>query len=147
MTAHVLLNYFIVILIFLGYMCIYHREENLWRTESPIWRVYVVLNEILCRIGPCVLLVTLNLLMIRDFRTSIKRRKELKNGLYKGGQKGRKHHKSILNVKNNNKRHGGKLRYVSHSYQRYIYKVAKLSNKINVKIGYLNNDVLYLHYV
>ena len=74
----------VLLIIILGDLCIYYREENINRTESPIWMVYTVLDEILCRIGPCVLLVTLNMLMIRDFRTSIKRRKGLKNEI---GQK------------------------------------------------------------
>ena len=51
--------------------------ENIEVTESPIWRVYVILTETLCRIGPCIILVTLNLLMIRGFRTSLKRKKKL----------------------------------------------------------------------
>ena len=46
-------------------------------TESPIWRVYVILTEILCRIGPCIILVILNLLMIHGFRTSMQRKKKL----------------------------------------------------------------------
>ena len=61
----------------------YHKKENLAVTESSIWRTYVVLTELLCRIGPCMILVTLNILMIRDFKKSIKRRSNLKNTHYK----------------------------------------------------------------
>ena len=65
------------ILLFLDYTCVYHRKENIAVTESPIWRVYVILTEILCRIGPCIILVILNLLMIHGFRTSMQRKKKL----------------------------------------------------------------------
>ena len=41
------------------------------------------MTELLCRIGPCIILVTLNILMIRDFKKSIKRRSNLKNTHYK----------------------------------------------------------------
>ena len=61
----------------------YHKKENLEVTESSIWRTYVVMTELLCRIGPCIILVTLNILMIRDFKKSIKRRSNLKNTHYK----------------------------------------------------------------
>ena len=61
----------------------YHKKENLEVTESSIWRTYVVMTELLCRIGPCIILVTLNILMIRDFKKSIKRRSNLKNPHYK----------------------------------------------------------------
>ena len=60
----------------------YHKKENVDVTTSSIWRTYVVMTEILCRIGPCIILVTLNILMIRDFKKSIKRRSKLKNTHY-----------------------------------------------------------------
>ena len=63
--------------LFSDYTCVYHRKENIEVTESPIWRVYVILTEILCRIGPCIILVILNLLMIHGFRTSLQRKKKL----------------------------------------------------------------------
>ena len=92
-------------------MCVYHRKENLLITESPLWRVYVILTEILCRIGPCIILVTLNLLMIRGFRASVQRRNNLKNGEYKEKQRKGK--------SNDNYRHAnrlGKSYYISHHY-------------------------------
>ena len=59
------------------YMCVYELEEVLARTQSSIWKTYVILCEILVRFGPCVLLIVLNLLMIRDFYKSHKRRASL----------------------------------------------------------------------
>ena len=59
----------------------YELEEKLARTESIIWMVYVVLAEIMVRFGPCILLITLNLLMIRDFHISLNRRISLINSI------------------------------------------------------------------
>ena len=58
-------------------MCLYELEEKLARTDTIIWTVYVVLAEIMVRFGPCILLVTLNILMIRDFHLSLNRRLSL----------------------------------------------------------------------
>ena len=58
-------------------MCIYELEEVLARTQTSIWKLYVILCEILVRFGPCVLLIVLNLLMIRDFNKSHNRRTSL----------------------------------------------------------------------
>ena len=59
------------------YMCIYELEEVLARTQTSIWKLYVILCEILVRFGPCALLIVLNLLMIRDFNKSHNRRASL----------------------------------------------------------------------
>ena len=91
-------------------MCEYHREEIVDRTESVIWTVYVILNEILCRIGPCILLIILNLLMIRDFRASIQRRKELKNDMCRD-QNRRIRNANIEPELTNSGNHGGKEYY------------------------------------
>ena len=58
-------------------MCIYELEEVLARTQTSIWKLYVILCEILVRFGPCALLIVLNLLMIRDFNKSHNRRTSL----------------------------------------------------------------------
>ena len=55
----------------------YELEEKLARTDTIIWTVYVVLAEIMVRFGPCILLITLNILMIRDFHLSLNRRLSL----------------------------------------------------------------------
>ena len=55
----------------------YELEEKLARTDTIIWTVYVVLAEIMVRFGPCILLITLNILMIRDFHISLNRRLSL----------------------------------------------------------------------
>ena len=55
-------------------MCVYELEEVLARTQTSIWKIYVILCEILVRFGPCVLLIVLNLLMMRDFHKSHNRR-------------------------------------------------------------------------
>ena len=55
-------------------MCVYELEEVLARTQTSIWKVYVILCEILVRFGPCVLLIVLNLMMMRDFHKSHNRR-------------------------------------------------------------------------
>ena len=60
-------------------MCVYEKEEVLARSGTAIWTLYVILAEIMVRIGPCILLITLNLLMIRDFHASIVRRRALNN--------------------------------------------------------------------
>ena len=52
----------------------YELEENLARKDAIIWKLYVVLAEVMVRFGPCTLLIVLNLLMIRDFHTSLHRR-------------------------------------------------------------------------
>ena len=58
-------------------MCIYELEEVLARTQTSIWKIYVGLSESLVRFYPCVLLIVLNLLMIRDFYKSLNRRTSL----------------------------------------------------------------------
>ena len=58
-------------------MCIYELEEVLARTQTSVWKIYVGLSETLVRFGPCVLLIILNLLMIRDFHKSFNRRTSL----------------------------------------------------------------------
>ena len=63
------------------YLCVYELEEKLARTETPIWKVYIILSEAMVRIGPCVLLIILNLLMIRDFTRSLNRRMSLNTTL------------------------------------------------------------------
>ena len=68
-----------IITILDDYMCVYEKEEVLARSGTAIWTLYVILAEILVRIGPCILLITLNLLMIRDFHASIVRRRALNN--------------------------------------------------------------------
>ena len=55
-------------------MCVYELEEVLARTQTSIWKIYVILCEILVRFGPCVLLIVLNLMMMRDFHKSHNRR-------------------------------------------------------------------------
>ena len=55
-------------------MCVYGLEEVLARTQTSIWKIYVILCEILVRFGPCVLLIVLNLMMMRDFHKSHNRR-------------------------------------------------------------------------
>ena len=59
----------------------YELEERLARTETMIWKVYVVLCEIMVRFGPCTLLIILNLLMIRDFHKSHVRRMSMRTSL------------------------------------------------------------------
>ena len=59
-------------------MCVYELEERLARTETMIWKIYVVLCEIMVRFGPCTLLIILNLLMIRDFHKSHIRRMSMR---------------------------------------------------------------------
>ncbi|XP_059083889.1 probable G-protein coupled receptor B0563.6 [Tigriopus californicus] len=60
-----------------GFTCVYIGEEVESVTESAVWITYVVLIEIMMRIGPCVLLVTLNIRMIQDFNESLRRRRQL----------------------------------------------------------------------
>ena len=60
-----------------NFLCLYELEEKLARTDTMIWTVYVILAEIMVRFGPCILLITLNILMIRDFHLSLNRRLSL----------------------------------------------------------------------
>lgn len=60
-----------------GFTCVYIGEEVESITESTVWITYVVLTEIMMRIGPCILLVTLNIRMIQDFNESLRRRRQL----------------------------------------------------------------------
>ena len=69
-------NFYIIFLLD-NYLCVYELEEKLARTDTMIWTVYVVLAEIMVRFGPCILLITLNILMIRDFHISLNRRLSL----------------------------------------------------------------------
>ena len=73
------INVYKLFIIFLldNYLCLYELEEKLARTDTMIWTVYVVLAEIMVRFGPCILLITLNILMIRDFHLSLNRRLSL----------------------------------------------------------------------
>ena len=64
---------FFIIFLLDNYLCLYELEEKLARTDTIIWTVYVILAEIMVRFGPCILLITLNFLMIRDFHTSLNR--------------------------------------------------------------------------
>ena len=50
--------------------------------ESPMWLAYVVLCELAMRVLPCLLLVALNFLMVRDFNVSMRRRKKLKAAVF-----------------------------------------------------------------
>ena len=50
--------------------------------ESPMWLAYVVLCELAMRVLPCMLLVALNFLMVRDFNVSMRRRKKLKAAVF-----------------------------------------------------------------
>ena len=50
--------------------------------ESPMWLAYVVLCELAMRVLPCLLLVVLNFLMVRDFNVSMRRRKKLKAAVF-----------------------------------------------------------------
>ena len=68
---------FFIIFLLDNYLCLYELEEKLARTDTIIWTVYVVLAEIMVRFGPCILLITLNILMIRDFHLSLNRRLSL----------------------------------------------------------------------
>ena len=47
------------------YICIYDNEEILPMTHSVVWMTYTILVEIFMKIGPCILLVTLNIMMIQ----------------------------------------------------------------------------------
>ena len=49
-------------------LCMYHIQEVVQRTQSPLWEAYVIISETCVRLAPCLILVTLNLAMILDFR-------------------------------------------------------------------------------
>ena len=68
-----------------AYYCVYELEERLARTETMIWKVYVVLCEIMVRFGPCTLLIILNLLMIKNFHKSHVRRMSMRTSLVRPG--------------------------------------------------------------
>lgn len=47
------------------YVCIYDNEEIIPMTHSMVWITYTVLCEVFMKIGPCILLVVLNVIMIQ----------------------------------------------------------------------------------
>lgn len=59
-------------------ICSYKREEISDLNSSPIWFAYLIIVELLVRLGPIVVLITLNIFMIRDFNVSIRRRKKMR---------------------------------------------------------------------
>ena len=77
MHHHINVYKLFIIILLDNYLCLYELEEKLARTDTMIWTVYVVLAEIMVRFGPCILLITLNILMIRDFHLSLNRRLSL----------------------------------------------------------------------
>ena len=77
MHHHIDVYKLFIIFLLDNYLCLYELEEKLARTDTMIWTVYVVLAEIMVRFGPCILLITLNILMIRDFHLSLNRRLSL----------------------------------------------------------------------
>ena len=46
--------------------------------SSPVWKAYLIIIEILTRLGPTVLLIGLNTAIIRAFHESIQRKKILR---------------------------------------------------------------------
>ena len=46
--------------------------------KSPVWQAYLIIIEILTRLGPTVLMIVLNIAIIRGFYESIQRKKILR---------------------------------------------------------------------
>ena len=46
--------------------------------KSPVWQAYLIIIEILTRLGPTVLMIALNIAIIRGFYESIQRKKILR---------------------------------------------------------------------
>lgn len=53
-----------------------NREKSI-KDDSKIWVLYIWLEEFMVRLGPCILMVILNVLMVLGFKKSIKKRKAL----------------------------------------------------------------------
>ena len=58
----------------------YLTRENTNVTKEDIWKVYIVLEQIISRFGPGFILTVLNAMIIRQFRIISRKRREMRSG-------------------------------------------------------------------